>query len=206
MKLLMTTLTLAALSFGLNGTASAATQTLDASNPGLGENFWTPDDASKYDWPYYRWNGEDWEWQFEGVAGTITDASLSISAYDVDADGGGFFEAENDEIYAWNLDTSSWDLLGSLDGASDIWSFTSFDLASSWADEINAGLRIKMVIDTANEGWAIALAKSTLITNGDGTLPNPNPGAVPVPAAIWLFGSALAGLGAFGKRRKAVEA
>lgn len=201
MKLLMTTLTLAALSFGLNGTASAATQTLDASNPGLGENFWTPDDDSKYYWPYYRWNGEDWEWQFEGVAGTITDASISVSAFDVDADWG-----ENNQIYAWNLDTAGWDLLGSLDGANDIWSFTSFDLASSWADEINAGLRIKMVIDTANEGWAIALAKSTLITNGDGTLPNPNPGAVPVPAAIWLFGSALAGLGAFGKRRKAVEA
>lgn len=200
MKLLMTTLTLAALSFGLNGTASAATQTLDASNPGLGENFWTPDDDSKYDWPYYRWNGEDWEWQFEGVAGTITDASISVSAFDVDADWG-----ENDQIYAWNLDTAGWELLGSLGGASDVWSFTSFDLASSWADEINAGLKVRMVIDAANEGWGVALAKSALITNG-GTLPNPNPGAVPVPAAVWLFGSALAGLGAFGKRRKAVEA
>lgn len=200
MKLLLTTLTLAALSFGLNGTASAATQTLDASNPGLGTTYWTPDDASKYNDPYYRWNGDDWEWQFSGVAGAITDASVSVSAFDVDADWG-----ENDEIYAWNLDTSSWNLLGSLAGADNIWSFTSFDLASSWADEINAGLRVKMVIDAASAGWAVALSKSSLITNG-GTLPNPNPGTVPVPAAVWLFGSALAGLGVFGKRRKAVEA
>jgi len=200
MKLLLTTLTLAALSFGLNGAASAATQTLDISNPGPGSTYWTPDDASKYSAPYYRWNGEDWQWQFNAVAGSITDASVSISAFDVDADWG-----EHDDIYGWNNDTSSWDLLGSLAGASDIWSFTSFDLASSWHDEVNAGLKVKIVIDSLNAGWAVALAKSSLIANG-GTLPNPNPGAVPVPAAVWLFSSALAGLGVFGKRRKAIEA
>lgn len=33
-----------------------------------------------------------------------------------------------------------------------------------------------------------------------------NVSAVPVPAAIWLFGSALAGLGVFGKRRQTVQA
>jgi hypothetical protein len=196
MKLFSTLSVLAALSLGLTSAAFASTQTLDFSNPGTGTTYWTPDEVSKDSSPYYRWQGDDWSWQFNPVAGTINSASVSVSAFDVDANQG-----EIDDIYGWSNDSSSWELLGNLAGAGDIWSFTSFDLASSWFDEINAGLQVKIAIDTLGGTWAVSLAKSSLITNG-GTLPPPNPSAVPVPAAVWLFGSALAGLGFFGKRRK----
>ena len=196
MKLLSTIFVLAALSLGLTSAAFAATQTLDFSNPGLGTTYWAPDEANKDSDPYYRWQGDDWSWQFSPVADTINSASVSVSAFDVDANSG-----EIDEIYGWSNDSSSWELLGSLAGAGDIWSFTTFDLASSWFDEINAGLQLKIAIDTLGDNWAVSLAKSSLITNG-GALPSPNPSTVPVPAAVWLFGSALAGLGFFSKRRK----
>lgn len=196
MKFLSTLSILATLSLSSTGAAFAATQTLDFSNPGPGTTYWTPDDGSKDSSPYYRWQGDDWSWQFNPVAGTINSASVSVSAFDVDASSG-----EVDDIYGWSNDSSSWQLLGSLAGAGDIWSFTTFDLTSSWFDEISAGLQVKIAIDTLGGNWAVSLAKSSLITNG-GTLPSPNPSAVPVPAAVWLFGSALAGLGFFGKRRE----
>ncbi|WAK01031.1 VPLPA-CTERM sorting domain-containing protein [Methylobacter sp. YRD-M1] len=196
MRLVSTISVLAALSLSLTSTAFASTQTLDFSNPGPGTTYWTPDEASKDSSPYYRWQGDDWSWQFSPVADTINSASVSVSAFDVDANIG-----EIDEIYGWSNDSLSWELLGSLAGAGDIWSFTSFDLASSWFDEINAGLQVRIVIDTLGGNWAVSLAKSSLITNG-GTLPSPNPSAVPVPAAAWLFGSALAGLGLISNRRK----
>jgi hypothetical protein len=196
MKRLSTILVLAALSLDLTSAAFASTQTLDFFNPGPGTTYWTPDEASKESSPYYRWQGDDWSWQFSPVADAINSASVSVSAFDADTDAG-----EIDNIYGWSNDSSSWELLGNLAGAGDIWSFTTFDLASSWFDEINAGLQLKIAIDTLGGNWAVSLAKSSLITNG-GALPPPNPSTVPVPAAAWLFGSALAGLGFFSKRRK----
>jgi hypothetical protein len=183
-----------ALSLGLSfQTFAATTDTLDSASPGPGSTYWTPSDAQKTSSPYYRWNGQDWGWQHNAIAGTITTASLNISAYDVDA------PSENDEIYAYNNDSASWDLLGSLSGASNIWSFTSFNLGASWFDEIALGLQVKMIIDADNNSWAVSLAKSSLSVDG-GTIPNPNPNAVPIPAAALLFGPAL--LGFVGLRRK----
>ncbi len=188
--------------------AATVTDTLDAFNPGSGKTYWTPSSSQKLARPYYRQQSEDWGWQHGAVGGKITSASLNVSAYDVDAAFG-----ERDEIYAFNEDTSAFELLGSLAGSNNTFSFTTFNLKPSWFDEIALGLKIKLKIDENNEGWKMSLAKSSLSIDS-GVLPNPNPiqvpgpnpgqtpsvGQVPVPAAIWLFGSGLVGL--MGMRRK----
>jgi len=59
----------------------------------------------------------------------------------------------------------------------------------------------------------LAAGEYTLILGGyNGTSPGANlaytatisASPVPVPAAVWLFGSALAGLGVFGRRKSAI--
>lgn len=187
------------LAIGLSTVGSAAvTDTLDFSNPGPGTTYWVPDDASKYDNPYWRGYDEDWGWTHAAIGGLITSASLNISAFDVDA------PSENDQIEAWNATDSTWDLLGSLAGSNDAWEFTNFNLASSWFDEIAAGLQVRMLIDVATQGdWLVTLAKSSLSVNG-GVIPDPTPNAVPLPAAAFMFAPAL--LGFMGLRRKAKKA
>jgi len=54
-------------------------------------------------------------------------------------------------------------------------------------------------------GWGVfstdSCCGSNILTISDFTAPAPS--AIPVPAAVWLFGTALIGLVGFGKRRKA---
>lgn len=164
-------------------------------------NYFAPNSIATTNSPYYRSIGEDWQWTHNAIVTPYTTASLSISAYDVDNPSSQpAFEDEIDEIYGWETSTASWSLIGVLDGANDIYSFTTFDLGSSWSDEIAAGLLVRILIDQNDEGWAVTLAKSVLATDGE-DIGNPNPGSeVPLPAAVWLFGSAL--LGFFGARRR----
>jgi len=82
-----TMVVLGALALGLStaGSAAAVSDTLDASNSGPGTTYWTPTVAQQTDWPYYRWNGDDWEWQHAAVTpGSFLTASLAIGAFDVD--------------------------------------------------------------------------------------------------------------------------
>jgi len=186
-----------ALGFSAASSATSITNTIDASNPGgaPGTTYWTPD-LTTTGFPYYRGYGEDWGWQHNAIGGSITSASLNIAAWDVD-----FNRGEVDNIEAYNSNTASWELLGSLAGSNNAWEFTNFTLGSSWYDEINAGLQVRMLIDVVSKGnWLVALSKSALSVNG-GTLPNPKPGAVPIPAAAFMFAPAL--LGFMGLRRKA---
>lgn len=186
-------LLLGTLALGLSATSFAATDTIDASS-GQAGTYFTPTDADKYDSPYYRGFGEDWGWTHNAIGGTITDAVLGISAFDVD------HPQEVDRIELYNNDTSSWDFLGDLTGTNDEWEFTEFTLGSSWFDEIGAGLQVRMLISVGtSSGWIVSLAKSQLAYNG-GTIGNPNPGQVPVPAALFMFAPAL--LGFLGLRRK----
>lgn len=79
-------------------------------------------------------------------------------------------------------------MLGPLAGADDIFSFTDFSLESSWFDEINAGLQLRMDIATVSKRWVVTLAKSSLsIDSGALPPPVPTPSAVPIPAAVWFF-------------------
>lgn len=196
-------ITFGALAIGLSTSASAATvDILDASNSRTKTTFWTPKNANKVS-PYYRGESKDWGWRHNQVEGKINSASLSIKSFDVDVTSG-----ELDKIYAFNIDTSTFELLGSLGGSNNAFSFTKFNLKPSWFDEVASGLRIMMKIDEHNTGWKVSLAKSSLTIDSDALAAAPvaanpgsfNAGQVPIPAAVWLFGSGLVGL--FCIRRK----
>jgi hypothetical protein len=168
--------------------AVAVTDTIQAPT-----GFFTPSDAQKLDSPYYRGKGADWSWTHNAIAGAITNAHLNISAYDVDA------PSEVDKIYA--MDDGVWTLLGSLDGNNNTWAFTDFVLGSNFDNDINAGLQVKIEIDTATNGsWLVSLAKSSLTVDG-GRLPPPVPG-IPEPETYALMLAGLAAVGTIVKRRK----
>ena len=171
------------------GQAQAApyTDTVDYTSS-ISPNYFVPSDSETYNSPYYRYFGQDWGYKHGGIAGVFSTATLNISAFDVDAGQG-----EIDEIYA--KDNGSWVLLGSLAGANDIYSFSTFTLGSNFFDEIATGLEVFMKIDKNNAGWAVTLAKSSLAVD-NGSLPNPNPGAgVPEPATWAMM---IIGFGAVG--------
>ncbi|MDO9308078.1 MAG: PEP-CTERM sorting domain-containing protein [Deltaproteobacteria bacterium] len=178
--------------FAFSSLALAATVT-DIKEYNTG--FFVENDAHKYDsHTYWRWYNQDWGWQHSAIAGTITTATLNISAFDVDLTSG-----EIDNIYAY--DGSNRVLLGSLDGSDNIWSYTAFTLGANFYDDILAGLKIEVDIDSTHnyESWALTLAKSVLSIDG-GVIPDPDPDPVPEPSTMILLGAGLAGL--FFARRK----
>jgi hypothetical protein len=176
--------------------SSASAQVTDTVQAPTG--FFVPTDAQKYDDPYWRFSDQDWGWTHNGIGGTITSATLNISAFDVD-----FSSGEIDNIYAYDNGVAV--LLGSLAGGSDIYSFTEFVLGANFYDDIAGGLQVWVDIDTAQEGWQLTLAKSSLAVNG-GRLPDPNPG-VPEPAAwgMLIGGFGMAGAAMRRRRRTAVR-
>jgi len=157
--------------------------------------FFVPTDAEKYNSPYYRGYGEDWSWTHNAIGGVITDATLQISAFDVD-----FAQGENDGIYAY--DNGIEIFLGYLIGENDAWAFTDFVLGANFFDDIANGLQILIKIDEGDDEWFVTLAKSALQINGN--IPqNPNPGQVPEPLSLALMGLGLASLAVTRRRQSA---
>jgi hypothetical protein len=174
------------LAAGLLASTAGAVAVTDVVEAPTG--FFVPTDAQKYDSPYYRGAGQDWEWQHSAIATPFTTASLNISAFDVDSDSG-----EVDEIYA--MDDGVWTYLGTLTGSDDAWEFgNSFDLGNNFFDDIADGLMVQIRIDQLNQGWIVTLGKSALSLDGGG-LPPPTPGVVPEPAtwAMMILGFGLVG-------------
>lgn len=192
MKKMLAILALAATA--LFGTFSPANALVDVVEFSTG--YFVPDEDSTYDSPYYRWYDEDWGWQHSAIGGTFGTAELFISAWDVDQDYG-----EVDNIYAYDNGTAV--LLGSLNGLTDAWGYTTFTLGSNFFDDIATGLQVWIDIDSTHnyDNWAVTLAKSVLTLDG-GTLPDPEPGPEPVPepSTLLLLGGGLAGL-AFARKR-----
>ena len=183
------------MSFGSFGLAAPVTDVVEAP-----DYYFVPTDAQKSVSPYYRWHDQDWEWQHSVIdMTTATSATLSISAFDVDWTAS---DPEVDNIYVWDTSVAGWHLLGSLTGEDDTWSYTTFVLGSDFFDEIAAGLRVMIDIDSTHtySYWAVTLAKSVLSVDG-GKLPDPEPGVrVPEPATLLLLGMGFLGLGVLRRR------
>lgn len=162
---------------------AGTTDTLDHTSPGTGTpTYFVDSDANKGSAPYYRWQSEDWGWTHNALVGSITTASLNISAYDIDYSSG-----ERDEVFA--MDSGTWKSLGFLTGSDGAWAFSTFTLGNDFYDDIQNGLQVKLDIDTTSDGWAVTVAKSSLSIDG-GALPPPPP--VPEPETYAML---LAGLG-----------
>lgn len=161
--------------------AAPAAATVDVVEAPTG--YFVPDDTQLYNSPYYRYGGS-WDWTHGAIAPGFATASLYIAAFDVDDGTDGGFPPEIDNIYA--MDNGAWTLLGILDQtSSDNWTYTTFDLGANFFDDIAAGLQVRVDIDVGDTGWALALSKSVLTTDGEAP-PPPTPGAVPEPAT-WLL-------------------
>lgn len=183
--------------------ATPITDVQDYSNNTATEYF-VDNDSNKKNRTYWRDKDQDWGWTHEAISGSsFSSIVLDISAYDVDAPG------EKDMISIF--DGSSWLDMGDLNGSNNTWDFTTFDLTSySWAEsQVNAGLQVRMNIDTARAGWYVTLGKATLTIDGGNQECVPTPGvpctpsaSVPESSSLALLGLGLAGLG-FARRKQA---
>ncbi|MFZ2161413.1 MAG: PEP-CTERM sorting domain-containing protein [Sideroxyarcus sp.] len=194
-------LCLTALAVATSLEASAVIDVRDA-NTQTATTYFLPVATSASASPYYRWASDDWGWTHGGIAGSsFTSATLNIGAYDVD-----YASGERDRISVWDSGFG-WRDLGFLNGTNNAWDYGSINLMSfaffgSLEDDINAGLKVLLDIDTTNANWAVTLSKSVLEVNG-GSLPRPDPvSPVPEPETYAML---LAGLGLMGfmtRRRK----
>ncbi len=184
----------ALLAAGLVPTVALAVPAVDVVE--APDGFFVPTDAQKYDDPFYRGAGEDWEWQHGAIATPFTTAELSISAFDVDSCCG-----EKDDIYA--MDNGVWTFLGTLSGTNDAWEYgNSFALGGNFFDDIVAGLMVQIRIDQNDEGWIVSLGKSVL-TLDQGVRPPPTPGGVvPEPATWAMLITGFGFVGAMARRRR----
>ncbi|SFJ84423.1 VPLPA-CTERM sorting domain-containing protein [Methylophaga sulfidovorans] len=113
----------------------------------------------------------------------ITSATLSVKS---NANGSWFSDG------LWTLDNHFPYLtyIGKLDGGVDV-----FELSSNLFDEVLAGISFTAVFDKIKEDvfWASLTVDGTYC---------PPVSEVPVPAALWLFGSGLMGFTAMRRRKK----
>lgn len=183
------------------GQASAVMMTdrIDHTDAQADTYFWNQVPDNLDDDPYYRNGNQSWDWEhnaFAVNAGDIVSATLSIRAWDVDP---AFapFSAEVDEIWADNNGTL--ELIGVLDEADEDFSTTVFNLDSKWFDDIVDGLMLSIMIDQNIQAvWEVTLDYSEL------TIDVNQAGVVPVPAAVWLFGTALLGFLGYGRGKSKV--
>jgi len=144
----------------------------------------------------YKWfKGPDaYSWDHDGLGSvdSLTSASLKIKAYDIDN------ASEINSVHAYDTNLADWVDLGNLTpGGNNNYSWTTFSLGEEWFDEIAAGLQLKVLFE--KDHWVSKLKWSKLSVHGEYC---PPVSEVPLPAAVWLFGSALVGFTSFRRRLK----
>ncbi|WP_235938914.1 PEP-CTERM sorting domain-containing protein [Thalassotalea algicola] len=206
MKLAVFKAAVAGLFLSLSSFASAGliVDVQDFSNNTATEYF-VDVDGNKTNTPYYRGSNQDWGWVHDAIAGTFTSIILDVSGYDID-----FAQGEFDQISVF--DGASWVDLGNLTGTDSTWTFTQFDLSGfAWANaQVNAGLQVRMDIDTTGSGWLVTLGKSVLSVDdglggggsGSGCVPTPGIPCVDVPEPSTLAIFALGFMGLASRRFK----
>jgi len=108
------------------------------------------------------------------------------------------YYSSNHELYTLNTNTGLATLVGNLGGSAIIGAMV-FENGVLWGGEATYPSSISTINTTTG---ALATESSFAGTNTWGLAPSPiPPAAVPVPAAAWLFGSALAGFVGFNRRK-----
>jgi len=126
------------------------------------------------------------------AAGPFGSATLSIEAWDVDYPTAYSSQSVPEEDMIQGMKGGIWTDIDLLSGLSNTWVSTIFTLDSSWKADIETGLKLQILIDQQNTNfYGVSLKQSTLTLN-----------PIPIPAAVWLFGTALFGIAGISRRRK----
>jgi hypothetical protein len=162
-----------------------------------------------------------------GIAGTLTQVDLALATWDttsVDSgftvsiyNGGGLPDASSAPVFTQDYDYSYVPMSPDRNNARE---FTAFDVAAagidvSVGDELTIVVSSQLVATNATDWYLWSRGIEEGYSGGAGYVRNAgrwfeysydlafqtHVSAIPIPAAAWLFGSALAGLGWF--RRKA---
>jgi hypothetical protein len=194
MKSAMKTLLAATVcALALSGTANAALYSGDVTGGGLFEGLVTRNDAWAQENPL---NGDEMNfWTFSGVAGQVLSIGVT-SLFNIDGDN---LDAAV-SIYRGAL-TSEFELLmPGFDNDGDFAGLSFLTGSPSWGTIGNDVALLDIVLPETGV-YTIAVGGEGFLNFDDDYGYQMNVSAVPVPAAVWLFGSGLAGLLAMRRRR-----
>jgi len=165
-----------------NANAGAGSSFDDGSNTNDGRMRWSSANA----WAASLNIGGFTDWRLPNMDingdGTVEDCSLVTSTECLDNEYGYHF-------YVNGIDTTNTGLFGTIP-TNDFWSATASSASEAWLFDFtfNNGSQLASSVNLNAYAWAVHEG---------------NIGALPIPAAVWLFGSGLLGLIGVARRKKA---
>lgn len=182
-----------ACTLALSGTANAALYSGDITSGGLFQGLVTRNDAWAQENPV---SGDEINfWTFSGVAGQVLSISVT-SLFNVDGDK---LDAAI-SIYSGVLNSEFELLMPGFDNDADFAGLAYLTGSPTWGTAGNDVAVLDFVLPTSGL-YTIAIGGEGFLSFDDDYGYEMNVSAVPVPAAVWLFGSGLAGLLAMRRRR-----